>query len=159
MMKTRTGLLAFVTAISVTFMLGVSGCETLKGTNPVAPALESGKPEVIAFALEGSYTIVQGKAKDIAVDPATPQNIREVIDCVQLKVNPILDDIRPVAVEAEALRAKVVAAGEGAEGNAANTARLAAILKDLNTDVNKVAPLVTDLVAAIAGKAQGVCAS
>lgn len=141
--------LGFLGMVAALLMVGLVGCPA---SNPVKPALESGKPEVIAFAIEGSYTIVQSKAADMAEDQATPENVRKVIKCVAERANPVLDELRPLAVEAEALRAQIAAGGSGVD-------RLAIIVRDLNADVNKVAPLVSDLVAAINGKAQGVCAS
>lgn len=141
---------AFAT-LALSFTLGMSGCDKLKTVDPVTPAVQSGNPEVIAFALEGSYTIVQSKAADVAEDANTPENVKKVIACVAEKANPIFDKARPLAVEAEDLRVKIKAGGSGAE-------RLAIILKDLNKDVNDVAPLISDLVAAVSGKAQGVCA-
>jgi hypothetical protein len=129
---------AYLTA--ALFAVALSACQ---GANPVKPALESGRPDVIAYAIEGSYTIVQGKALAIVQNPSTPQELKDAIASIDAKANPILDTMRPLAKEAEALRASIAAGGSGQE-------RLATVLLDLDRLVNEVSPLVNELLAAIA---------
>lgn len=130
--------------------LTLMGCA---GTNPVKPAIDSGKPELIAYALEGSYTIVQGKALEVAKDPATPQEVRNVLADIDAKANPLLDSARPLATEAEAIRKEVETCGGASECDT-KEAKLASLLTQLNGILTRVSPLINDLIAAIKGGAQ-----
>lgn len=143
-------------ALAVLSMIVITGCQTLKEANPVAPALQSGEPELIAFALEGSYTIVQGKALEVARAPTTPQSVRDAIADIDAKVNPVLDAAKPLATEAQQVRDKLLACEQAATTDVAATCapdrdKLAALLLELNALVTKVTPLINDMIAAIKG--------
>jgi hypothetical protein len=137
---------AYFTAAVLALVFALAGCQAVQSVDAVSPAVESGKPELIAYALEGSYTIVQSQAVKLAQEPDTPQAVRDVFIAVAERANPILDKARPLAVEAEGLRAKL-ASGESVE------TRLAAVLADLNRLLSEVSPLITDMVNAIKGTA------
>lgn len=135
--------LALLTAVALT------GCPS---TNPIKPAVDSGRPELVAYALEGSYTIVQGKALEVARDPAAPAGVVAAIQRIDARANPILDDLKPVAKEAERVRQEVADCG-GAPACDTKEARLAALLSQLNGFLTRVSPLITELVDAIKGGA------
>lgn len=114
--------------------------------NPVQVAAQTGNPELTAFALEGSYTIVQGVALTLVQNPATPESVKAVIRSVDRRANPILDKLRPLAVEVERLR-REVAAGTTPEE------RLTTALTQLNQLITDVSPLITELTNAVKGGA------
>lgn len=134
-------------AVLATLLL--AGCAA---SNPIKPAMESRRPELVAFALEGSYTIVQGKALEFAQDPGTPQSARDVIARVDAKANPILDATKPLALEAAAVRKEVATCG-GAPECSTKEDKLVALMKQLDGLIDEVAPLINDLLAAITGGA------
>ena len=137
MNKFRYHYAAFAALLFVTLMTACTG------SNPVKPAIEAKRPDLVAYALEGSYTIVQGKALAVVQDPATPQAVKDAIAQIDAKANPILDKLRPLAEEAEALRQRI------ADGEQSAQARLTIVLNDLDRLVTEVSPLITDLVNAI----------
>ena len=132
---------------ALVLVIGLAGCA---GTNPVKPALESRRPELVAYALEGSYTIVQGKALEFASDPQTPAAAVQVIKTVDAKANPILDASKPLALEAKKLR-EDVATCSGDPVCATKEDRLASLLKQLDGMIDEVAPLINSLLDALAG--------
>lgn len=121
-----------------------------QGTNPVQPALESKRPDLIAYALESSYVIVQGKALEVVRQPGTPQSVKDAVARIDAKANPILDAMRPLAEEAAALK-ESLGEVEGADEEERLRARLAFVLNELDRLVTEVSPLISELVAAIKG--------
>ena len=135
-------------------LLTLAGCGAYgERANPVKPAIESGRPDLIAYAIEGSYTILQKQARVVAEDPTTPDKVKTAIAEVAAKANPILDKIKPLAREATALHDKVKAIEAAGDNDAEARARLAELMADLNRMLTEVSPMVTELVEAIAGTA------
>lgn len=145
-----------LTSVSILAVIILLGCQTLKEANPVAPALQSGEPELIAFALEGSYTIVQAHALEFARAATTPQEARNAIAQIDARINPVLDAAKPLAIEAQALRDKLLACEQTATTDVATTCspdreKLAALMLELDALVTKVAPMINEMLAAIKG--------
>jgi phage-related protein len=128
--------------LAITLLALAGALTACAGHNPVKPALDTGRPELIAFALEGSYTIMQSSALEIARNPGTPQAVKDTFADIADRANPILDQARPLAEEAAQLRKQIEAGANAQE-------RLAIVLAELNGLITRVTPLINELVEAI----------
>lgn len=148
MSRMRVWTVALLTPV----MMAVTACGAFgERVNPVKAAVETGRPDLIAYALEGSYTIVQSNALAVARKPTTTPQAKDSIISIAERANPILDDVRPIAEEATKLTDQIESVKEAGGDPVEQQTRLAALLSDINRMLTEVAPMITELIASITG--------
>lgn len=133
-MRTTTALLAMA-ALTVGLL---AGCQT---ANPVGSAE---RPETVALALTGSYTIVAEAAAAIVTNPATPPEVKASLKAVDAAAYPVVKQLQPLAAEVAHIRADL------ATGATTDEKLLVATTK-LNDWITRAAPLIQNLTDAVRG--------
>ena len=106
-----------------------SGCTT----NPLktaATAQPDARPETIALATFGLFTIAEETAADLKELPATPQSAKDALKEADRAVSPAMESMRDVAVTIQGLRRVAAAGGTGGEALPAKLAELNQLLID-----------------------------
>lgn len=125
--------------------MSLTGCPS---ANPVKPALESGKPELVALATAGSYAITQGVLLEIAKDPATPHDVQQKLIAVDEKAYPAVKKLEPAARLVQRVQSDL-AAGKTPEE------KIEIALKNLNGYLDEAAPLIQDVNKAVTDAKSG----
>lgn len=120
---------------SVLAALSMTGCPA---HTPVQVALDSGKPELVALAVAGSYAITQGVILSIAKDPTTSHDVQQKLIALDEKAYPTVKKLKPAAYLVEKIRADLAAGTTDQE-------RLQIALNNLNDYLNAAAPLIKDV--------------
>ena len=114
----------------------VQGCANV---NPIAAAET---PEQRAYAIYGTFVIFSEKAADLAENAALPRSVRLGLVEAEEDARPVVDSMLEVLEEYETIRAQVDAGETGEE-------RFVIVASNLNSWVDRVAPLVEGLVTAV----------
>lgn len=123
-----------------TLALLLTGCKTA----PPNPVADASRPETVAFALYGGYTIAEEAAADIAANPATPANVKDGLKAADIKASPVAEQLEPNAKEVEKIRADIAAGG-------GSPSLLQTTIAKLNDWINQAAPLIRALTDAVMG--------
>ena len=116
--------------------LGLQACASI---NPIAAAET---PDQRAYAIFGTFTIFSEKAADLAENTSLPRSIRLGLVNAQEDARPIVMSMLEVLDEYETIKAQIDAGGTGQN-------RFVIVANNLNSWVDRVAPLVKRLVNAV----------
>jgi hypothetical protein len=116
------------------YVVALLALTTACATTPaVLPGMD--RPEVVAFALYGSFVIVEEAAATIAENPATPPAVSAALIAADEAAVPYVRQLRPLAEQVEGLRAAVVS-------GQASVDELLAAVAELQRLLDQVAPLI-----------------
>lgn len=119
--------------------VALAGCQA---ANPIAQAET---PEQRAYAAYGTFVIFQEKAADIAEDATLPRGVRLRVAQAEQRARPVAESLIETYVEFIEIKAEFDAGDPTAE------ARLVQVSNSLNDWVNRLAPLVSELVRNVKG--------
>ena len=119
--------------------VALAGCQA---ANPIAQAET---PEQRAYAAYGTFVIFQEKAADIAEDATLPRGVRLRVAQAEQRARPVAESLIETYVEFIEIKAEFDAGDSTAE------ARLVQVSNSLNDWVNRLAPLVAELVRNVKG--------
>lgn len=123
---------------TLALLASVSACQTAP-SNPIGAA---SKPEIVALALYGSYTIVAEAAADLKQSPTTPPEVSAALKSADAVAYPIVKQLRPAAEEVQQVRAEL---SEGKDSDA----KLAIAIASVNSWITRAAPLIKNFTDAV----------
>ena len=126
-------------ALLLMLVVALAGC---KAANPIAAAET---PEQRAYAAYGTFVIFQEKAADIVEDQTLSRNIRLSVAQAEQRARPVAESLIATYVEFIEVKAEFDAGDPTAE------ARLVQVSTSLNDWVNRLAPLINELVRNVRG--------
>jgi hypothetical protein len=124
------------------FLIAAVACSHGNPVNTALQASPENRPEVVAYALQGSYVIVAERAATIAENPSTPASVKRTLVSLHEAASPLVKKLRPAADEYTALKAAAATGSTTPE-------KIAAALAELNRAIGDAAPAVNQLAGAI----------
>ncbi len=97
----RAGVASFMIGFSLLTLPFLPGCASIQEVNAVAAA---DTVEQRAFALYGSFVVVEEQAAVLVRNKAIPKGIRKAIQAADAKAKPLADRVRSLAVQLNAAR-------------------------------------------------------
>lgn len=119
--------------------VALAGCQS---ANPIAAADTN---EQRAYASYGTFVIFQEKAADLAQDATLPRGVRLRVAQAEQRARPVAESLLTTYMEFIEIKAEFDAGDPTAE------ARLVTVSNNLNNWVNRLAPLVNELVRNVKG--------
>ncbi len=136
-------MLGFV-ALTVPFL---GGCASVQEVNAVAAA---DTLEQRAFALYGSFVVVEEQAAVLVRDKAVPKSVRKAVQAADAKAKPLADRLRTLAIQLNAARMAYNADPLGENGG-----RILAVTQAIGATLAAFEPVFRDLKGAVANAKGG----
>lgn len=123
----------------LSLLVAVGAMQGCTSANPIKAAETN---EQRAYAIYGTFVIFSEKAADLAENPSLPRNVRLSLVEAEEDASPIVDGMLEVFAEYQVIEAEFKAGMTTEE-------RFLTVANNLNSWVNRVAPLVNRLVARV----------